>query len=97
MAEMVASKKNAPIRAQPIRSRAKAKRRAPLMEIDRDTIVSQLRELGHDDKADQAEKELPQNVDTDQHKGLLDKIGVDDTIVDKLPGGLADKTLKDIL
>ena len=67
------------------------------MELDRDAIVSQLRELGHDDKADKAEKELPKKVDKDQHKGLLDKIGIDDSIVDKLPGGLGDKTLKDIL
>ena len=67
------------------------------MELDRDAIVSQLRELGHDDKADKAEKELPKKVDKDQHKGLLDKIGIDDSIIDKIPGGLGDKKLKDIL
>ena len=32
-----------------------------------------------------------------EHKGLLDKIGLDDSILDKLPGGLGDKKLKDIL
>lgn len=67
------------------------------MELDRDAIVSQLRSLGDHDKADKAEKELPDKVDKDQHKGLLDKIGIDDSIVDKLPGGLGDKKLKDIL
>jgi hypothetical protein len=67
------------------------------MELDRDALVSQLREAGHHDKADKAEKELPQKVTKDEHKGLLDKIGIDDSIIDKLPGGLGDKKLKDIL
>jgi hypothetical protein len=44
-----------------------------------------------------AERELPKKVDKDQHKGLLDKIGLDDSILDKLPGGLGDKKPKDIL
>ena len=67
------------------------------MELDRDALVGQLREAGHHDKADKAEKELPQKVDKNEHKGLLDKIGIDDSIIDKLPGGLGDKKLKDIL
>jgi hypothetical protein len=67
------------------------------MELDRDALVSQLRSEGHHDKADKAEKELPEKVDKDQHKGVLDKVGVDDSILDKLPGGIGDKKLKDIL
>jgi len=67
------------------------------MNIDRDTLVNQLRAAGHHDKADQAEKELPKQVATEQHKGLLDKIGIDDSFLDKLPGNLGDKKLKDIL
>jgi len=67
------------------------------MELDRDALVSQLRSEGHHDKADKAEKELPEKVDKDQHKGFLDKLGVDDSILDKLPGGIGDKKLKDIL
>ena len=67
------------------------------MEVDRDELVGQLRADGHHDKADKAERELPKKVDKDQHKGLLDKIGLDDSILDKLPGGLGDKKLKDIL
>lgn len=65
--------------------------------MDRDDPVGQLREAGHHDKADKAERELPKNVDKDEHKGLLDKIGVDDSILDKIPGGFGDKKLKDIL
>jgi hypothetical protein len=52
---------------------------------------------GHNDKAEKAERELPKKVDKDQHKGLLDKIGLDDSILGKLPGGVGDKKLKDIL
>jgi hypothetical protein len=48
-------------------------------------------------RADQAQKDLPQEVNEDGNKGLIDKIGIDDSLLDKLPGGLGDKTLKDIL
>jgi len=67
------------------------------MELNRDELVSQLRAAGHGDRADRAERELPETVDKDEHKGLLDKIGLDDSILDKLPGGLSDKKIKDIL
>jgi hypothetical protein len=67
------------------------------MDIDRDDLVKQLRAEGHHDKAHKAEKELPKKVTKDDHKGLLDKIGIDDSFIDKLPGGLGDKKLKDIL
>ena len=67
------------------------------MDIDRDDLVSQLRADGHHDKADKAERDLPKKVTKDDHKGLLDKLGIDDSIVDKIPGGLGDKKLKDIL
>jgi len=67
------------------------------MDIDRDDLVKQLRDDGDHDKADMAEKELPKKVTKDDHKGLLAKIGIDDSIVDKIPGGLGDKKLKDIL
>jgi hypothetical protein len=67
------------------------------MELNRDELVGQLRAAGHGDKADKAERELPEKVDKEEHKGLLDKIGLDDSILDKLPGGLGDKKLKDIL
>jgi F0F1-type ATP synthase membrane subunit b/b' len=67
------------------------------MDIDRDDVVKQLRADGHHDKAAKAEKELPKKVTKDEHKGLLDKLGIDDSIIDKIPGGLGDKKLKDIL
>ncbi len=47
------------------------------MKIDKDTILTLLRSRGDHDKAAQAEQELPDQVDDDQHGGLLDKFGVD--------------------
>lgn len=58
------------------------------MQIDKQTILSHLREQGDQQKADQAEKELPQQVDTDQDAGLLDKFGLDpQALMGKLGGG----------
>jgi hypothetical protein len=72
------------------------------MAIDRDELVKQLRTEGHHDKADKAEKELPKKVSKDEHKGLLDQLGIDDSIIDKVPDSIMDKIpggdkLKDIL
>ncbi len=47
------------------------------MKIDKDTVLKLLRARGDHDKAAQAEQELPNEVDDDQHRGLLDKFGVD--------------------
>lgn len=46
------------------------------MNIDKDTIVNLLRGNGQDTQADQARQELPEQVDTDQHAGLLEKFGI---------------------
>ena len=40
--------------------------------------------------------ELPKKVKKDKDQGLLDQIGLDDDLLDKLPGGIGDK-LKGIL
>jgi F0F1-type ATP synthase membrane subunit b/b' len=47
------------------------------MEIPKDKIIDLLRERGADDKVSQAQQELPEQVDTEKHKDLLDKLGVD--------------------
>lgn len=46
------------------------------MNIDKDTILNLLRSNGQDTEADQAQQDLPDQVDTDQHAGLLDKFGI---------------------
>ena len=62
------------------------------MQIDKDQIISLLRERGDDAKADQAQQELPGQVDTDRGAGLLAKFGVDPSdMLGPLGGGMGDK------
>lgn len=59
------------------------------MQIDKSQILDLLRQQGDDDKAQQADRELPQQVDTDQHADLLQKLGLDpQDLLGKLGGGL---------
>ena len=58
------------------------------MQIDKSQILELLRSQGDDAKARQADQELPQQVDTEQHSGLLQKLGLDpQDLVAKLGGG----------
>jgi hypothetical protein len=58
------------------------------MNIDKDQILQLLRSQGDDDKAQQADQELPGQVDTDRDAGLLSKFGLDPSeLVKKLGGG----------
>jgi hypothetical protein len=51
-----------------------------------------LKQHGHQDKVDQAEKELPDQVDTDQHAGILQKLGINpQDLLGGAAGGLGDK------
>jgi len=62
------------------------------MQIDKNQILELLRSQGDQDKAAQAESELPDQVDTEQHAGLLSKFGIDPAeLLSRLPGGLGDK------
>ena len=62
------------------------------MQIDKSQILEFLRSQGDNDKAAQAENELPDQVDTDQHAGLLSKLGINPAdLLGKLPGGVGDK------
>ena len=47
------------------------------MNIDKSQIVELLRSNGDHDKAAQADLDLPDTVDTDRDRGLLDRFGVD--------------------
>ena len=55
------------------------------MEIPKEKILELLRSRGQDDKAAEAEAELPDQVDPDQHGGLLARLGINPT---DLLGGL---------
>ncbi len=58
------------------------------MNIDKDQILQLLRSQGDDSKAQQADRELPDSVDTDKDSGLLAKFGLDPMeLVKKLGGG----------
>ena len=46
------------------------------MEIPKDQILELLRSRGDDDKADQANLELPDNVDPERDSGVLSKLGI---------------------
>jgi hypothetical protein len=62
------------------------------MQIDKNQILEFLRSKGDNDKAAQAETELPDQVDTEQHAGLLSNLGINPAdLLGKLPGGLGDK------
>lgn len=61
------------------------------MNIDKDMILNLLRSNGQDSDADQAQQELPDQVDTDQHSGLLDKFGINPAdLIAKFTGGVGD-------
>ena len=59
------------------------------MQIDKQQIIDMLKSRGDDDRAQQAQTELPDKVDTDKDSDLLSKFGVDPKdLLGKLPGGL---------
>jgi hypothetical protein len=58
------------------------------MQFDKSQILDLLRSQGDQEKAQQAERDLPDKVDTDQHAGLLDKLGLNPKdLITKLAGG----------
>jgi hypothetical protein len=58
------------------------------VQLDKNMILDLLRERGQQDQASQAEQELPDQVDTDQDAGLLQKFGLDpQELIQKFMGG----------
>jgi hypothetical protein len=58
------------------------------MTIPKEKILDLLRERGADDKVQQAEQELPAQVDPEAHRDQLEKLGIDPQ---DLLGGVGDK------
>ena len=59
------------------------------MEIPKDKILDLIREHGKSDQVEQAEQELPDQVDPEQHSGLLEKFGLKpEDVLSKLGGGI---------
>jgi hypothetical protein len=62
------------------------------MEIPKEQILGMLRDRGQDDKVSQAEQELPDKVDPEQHGDLLSRFGLDPKeLLGGLGGGLGGK------
>ncbi len=58
------------------------------MQIDKTQILDLLRSQGDETRMRQADQELPDQVDTDQHAGILSKLGLDPMeLISKLGGG----------
>ena len=58
------------------------------MQFDKSQILDLLRSQWDTDKAEQADRELPDQVDTDQHGGILERLGLNPAdLVAKLAGG----------
>lgn len=64
------------------------------MNIDKSQILDLLRSQGDSDRAAEAERELPEQIDTDRDGGLLDRLGLDvGDLIGKLGGGGLGKLL----
>jgi hypothetical protein len=61
------------------------------MEIPKDKILELLKQRGDHDKAEQADRELPDNVDPERDKGILDRLGIDPQDLLGNLGGLGGK------
>lgn len=61
------------------------------MEIPKDKILELLRSRGEDDKAQQADQQLPDQVDPERDKGMLDQLGIDPQDLLGNLGGMGDK------
>ncbi|WP_299169255.1 hypothetical protein [uncultured Arthrobacter sp.] len=58
------------------------------MNIDKQQIIDLLKNQGDQDKAQQADQELPDQVDTDRDSGMLEKLGINPKdLLGKLGGG----------
>jgi hypothetical protein len=62
------------------------------MEIPKEQILNLIRERMGEGKAQEADQELPQNVDPEEHSGLLEKFGVNpQELLSGGLGGIGDK------
>lgn len=58
------------------------------MQFDKSQILELLRSQGQPEQAQQAESELPDQVDTDRDGGLLERLGLSpQELIGKLAGG----------
>lgn len=64
------------------------------MQFDKSMITDLLRQQGQHSEADQADQELPDKVDHEEHAGMLEKFGLNpQDLISKLGGGGIGKLL----
>jgi hypothetical protein len=61
------------------------------MQIDKQQIIELLKNRGASDQAQQAQTQLPDQVDTDQHTDLLQSLGINPAELLGGAGGIAGK------
>jgi hypothetical protein len=61
------------------------------MQIPKEQILEFLRSRGQEDKAQQADGELPDQVDTEQHADILQRLGIDPGDLAGSLGGIGNK------
>jgi 3-polyprenyl-4-hydroxybenzoate decarboxylase len=61
------------------------------MEIPKEKILDLLKQRAENDKAEQANQELPDKVDPDRDRGILEKLGIDPQDLAGNLGGLGEK------
>lgn len=62
------------------------------MQIDKQQIIDMLKNRGEQDKADRAQSDLPDQVDTEQHSDKLGALGIDPKdLLGGSGGGIGDK------
>lgn len=58
------------------------------MQIDKSQIIDMLRQRGDQSQAAEAESQLPDQIDPQEHAGLLGKFGLDpQELISKFAGG----------
>jgi hypothetical protein len=63
--------------------------RSKKVEIPKEQILELLQEKGASDQATQADQELPDQVDTEQHADLLSRFGIGpEELISRFGGGL---------
>jgi hypothetical protein len=58
------------------------------MQLDKQTVIDMITKHGDASRVDEAAQQLPDQVDTDEHGGLLERFGLSpQTLISKLGGG----------
>jgi hypothetical protein len=58
------------------------------VQFDKQQVMDMIRQRGDQDQAQQADQELPGQVDTEKDSGLLDKFGINpQDLISKFAGG----------